>query len=441
MRVVRVSIDAPSGAREDITVRGGASEARARLIAQGEKWVLQVRPVDIVALGLHEGQQVALWPDAEGWRIGPYIGIMTVLRPSARGGFCSLSGKRDNYDGLARIGREYGAVVFVFAAENMYYRQKRVLGYGRNAARQWVAREYPWPDVIYNRVPDRTSEGKRTVTLAKRRFTEQGGALFNPGFLNKWQLHAWLSQDDALARYLPGTRLLRSATDLLRMLKEHQMVYLKPVSSFAGQGIFQLRTTGNGFLLRYREGTQMREEHCVDFRGLLQTVSLRKQPGTYIVQQGLSLAMYQGAIFDVRVLVQKGAAGTWDLTGIGVRVAGRGGITTHVPCGGYIAPVEKILRDVFGEKPDTKDGIYQRVKKLALAIAPTIEKHMRQELGEMSMDIGITKKGECYFFEANAKPMKFDEPHIRRLSLCRLVEYSSFLAGKRVTNGASHAGN
>lgn len=30
------------------------------------------------------------------------------------------------------------------------------------------------------------------------------------------------------------------------------------------------------------------------------------------------------------------------------------------------------------------------------------------------MDLGIDDLGEIWFFEANAKPMKFDEPQIRK---------------------------
>lgn len=49
-------------------------------------------------------------------------------------------------------------------------------------------------------------------------------------------------------------------------------------------------------------------------------------------------------------------------------------------------------------------------------------------LGEMSMDLGVDEEGGLWFFEANSRPMKFDEPAIRKLSLERIFQYSHHLA-------------
>ena len=45
----------------------------------------------------------------------------------------------------------------------------------------------------------------------------------------------------------------------------------------------------------------------------------------------------------------------------------------------------------------------------------------------MSIDLGVDKSGNLWFFEANSKPMKFDEPEIRRKSLQKLIEYGYYL--------------
>jgi hypothetical protein len=45
----------------------------------------------------------------------------------------------------------------------------------------------------------------------------------------------------------------------------------------------------------------------------------------------------------------------------------------------------------------------------------------------MSMDLGVDTTGKLWFFEANSKPMKFDEPHIREKSLRRLVRFWKYL--------------
>src|SRR5690606_8511114 len=140
----------------------------------------------------------------------------------------------------------------------------------------------------------------------------------------------------------------------------------------------------------------------------------------YIVQQAIPLLTYNGRPFDVRVLVQKDIRGTWKVSGIGIRVAGVGGITTHVPQGGKIVSVKQALYPHFGK--NGTQNIVGNIQDTALKVANTIEQHF-EHLGEMSMDIGITEQGQLWFFEANAKPMKFDEPNIRSTSLRRIIEY------------------
>lgn len=145
----------------------------------------------------------------------------------------------------------------------------------------------------------------------------------------------------------------------------------------------------------------------------------------YIVQQGIELVSTNRRPYDLRVLVQKNQKGQWDISGVGARVAGSSSITTHVPRGGSIEDPVKLLEASFG--PEGSKRILVRAKNTALLIARQIERGSGYLLGEMSMDLGIDQQGGVWFFEANSKPMKFDEPHIRKRSLERIFQYSHFL--------------
>ncbi|MNO08507.1 hypothetical protein D3C81_2311920 [compost metagenome] len=46
----------------------------------------------------------------------------------------------------------------------------------------------------------------------------------------------------------------------------------------------------------------------------------------------------------------------------------------------------------------------------------------------MYMHLGVDEEGGLWFFEANSRPMKFDEPAIRKLSLERIFQYCQHLA-------------
>lgn len=440
MQYAYVTVD-EAKAHKKQRIRGGLTQCEGRL--EGTQLYLTKR--EARQLGLRNKQQVAYWPAEEALQLGPYIGIMTNKRPGGLTGFRGLRGRRETYVALLRMAKNMGAVAFVFACEDIDFKRLRVTGYTRSKGGAWLARDYPLPNVVYNRVPDRKSEVSPVVRQTKQKIAALAKihdiALFNPRFLNKWDLHRILERRPELRPYLPDTRVYRSPMDVLTMLKKHRVVYLKPRDTFAGQGIMRAVHKDGAFELCYKQGQRYRHERFSDSKGLLQAFNLRRHSGVYLVQQGLRLAKYKGGMFDARLLLQKNGMGTWELTGAGVRVAAKGGITTHVPNGGYIAPIEAVIGSVFQEPLDAPQGVYARVRKLALTIAPIIEEHYRSLFGEMSMDIGITEDGRCYFFEANAKPMKFDEPTIRQKSLKRLVEFSRYLSGYVPVEGSKYASN
>jgi hypothetical protein len=127
--------------------------------------------------------------------------------------------------------------------------------------------------------------------------------------------------------------------------------------------------------------------------------------------------------------VQKNGEGQWEITGIGARVAGNASITTHVPRGGSIEEPEKLLTAVFGASQARQ--VMRQARETAIVLAKQIERSSRTLLGEMSMDLGVDTSGQIWFFEANSKPMKFDEPHIRQKSLERIFQFSQHLYLKK----------
>lgn len=145
----------------------------------------------------------------------------------------------------------------------------------------------------------------------------------------------------------------------------------------------------------------------------------------YLLQQGIALAKYQKCSFDVRALIQRNGRGQWDIMGMGCRVAGPGRITTHVPNGGRIAPIDAVLQSTFKRKASE---IKRQITELVQRVPPVLEHYYGYEFGIISMDIGIDKHGRLWFFEANSKPMEFDEIDTQQRSLKHLIAYSRHLA-------------
>ncbi|MNW57884.1 Endospore coat-associated protein YheD [compost metagenome] len=214
------------------------------------------------------------------------------------------------------------------------------------------------------------------------------------------------------------------------MLTQYKKLYLKPESGKAGKGIMLLQLE-SGEPAVYQLTIQGERKKNVVYRTsklpqLWKRIRAETGRVPYIMQEGIELCKYHNRHFDLRLLVQKTGKGVWTVTGVGARLAGYKRITTHVPQGGSVEDPEQMLIPAFGSEMTSL--LINRLKSNALLIARQIEKGSGYVLGEMSMDLGIDTEGSMWFFEANAKPMKFDEPHIRKKSLERIFQFSHYLS-------------
>lgn len=343
-------------------------------------------------------------------------------------------GNHRNFIDLIKTGRELGAAVCVTRVKDLKLGQKMINGYLYDPdSKSWTQSMIPFPQVIYNRIPSRKDELSPEVQQVMKACIKHAKIkLFNPSFFYKWTLFEWLNKSKVTKRYVPATRKLTGPSDLELLLAEFPSLYLKPVKGKAGAGIMRVerpKTNPGPFILRIQEHRKSRVSHFPSIAKLWNSIKGVIGSEEYIVQQGIVLASYEDRPYDLRVLVQKNGKGEWDLTGVGARVAGKLSITTHVPRGGSIHEPGMVLAAAFGTEMARR--LLVRINRAALSIARQIEKASGHTLGEMSMDLGVDTSGQIWFFEANSRPMKFDEPDIRKKSLERIIEYSLFLTKNR----------
>ncbi|WP_373231438.1 YheC/YheD family protein [Cohnella sp.] len=341
-------------------------------------------------------------------------------------------GNRNNFVDLIRTGQTMGIITYVVTVKDLKLHTPSVLGFTyRKDDETWVRGSFPRPNIIYNRIPQREDERLPRVKRKLAALSKQPGVrLFNRRFFNKWSLFQWLNENKATKPFIPETKKLTNPAVLGNLLKRHRLLYLKPVRGKAGVGIMTVKVQPEKqlpFRLQIQEEIGSRTYRCSTMNRLWNRVikqsAVLGEP--YIAQQGITLAVVNRRPFDLRALVQKNGAGHWELSGIGARVAGDSSITTHVPRGGYIDDPEKLLVSVFGQEKTEK--VLSKVRKTTITLARQIERSAHYRLCEMSMDLGVDEKGHVWFFEANSKPMKFDEPHIRNKSLERIFQYSLYL--------------
>ncbi|CAH1219300.1 Endospore coat-associated protein YheD [Paenibacillus plantiphilus] len=355
----------------------------------------------------------------------PVLAILTIEDDAQL-----FRGNRTNFSDLILTGREHGFIVYVLTVKHLKLSGNQLNGFNYDhATESWQLQKFPFPDLIYNRIPLREDEllpgvrRKIRACLHNPRVT-----LFNPSFFNKWSLFKWLRQSRVTRPFIPTTRRMVSRQGLGKMMIKHNFLYLKPISGKAGKGIMTLRLQPEKqfpYKLKIQADKKSITYNCGSITKLWNRIKKESTGERYIAQQGIQLASFNERCFDLRALVQKNQRGQWDISGIGARLAGTLSITTHVPRGGSIDDPERLLVSAFGQEEARK--LLVKARSTSLLIAKQIERGSGQSLVEMSMDLGVDSDGNIWFFEANAKPMKFDEPDIRKRSLERIFQYGRFV--------------
>lgn len=356
----------------------------------------------------------------------PYtLAILTTKNKKGK-----VRGNFDNFKDLSQTGTNMGFQVYVLPIDQLNTRKKQLQGlFYDESKKKWIPSLMPFPHLIYNRIPYRQDEASKEVRAKIIRISKRKNVkLFNPTFFNKWELFKWLSNSAITNKYLPETKRLKSLALLESMLTSHKFLYLKPESGKAGKGIMTVRYEENEILpyaLSVQRDKNSSTIRCLTLEKLWAKISKESTSSNYIIQQGIELTRYNGRSYDLRLLIQKNKVGKWEVSGMGARLAGALSITTHVPRGGSIESPVKLLEHSFSEKQAAT--VIRKCEEAVIQIASQIESESKSLLAEMSMDVGIDKNGDIWFFEANSKPMKFDEPHIRKKSLQRIFQFGQFL--------------
>lgn len=420
-----------------IDIRVGNTVASARLVINGMKrktYMLSPELAKFLHLGKRKRIQLRYDEESNQIHIGPVIGVLSPSLPNY-----------DIYDPkslqaelilLSKIGRTLPAYVYVFTPGSIDWRNKTVRGYNyqqiSSTRSGWVSSIYPLPDVVYNRVPSRSSE----IRPAMRRTIKKLNSLphlkmFNPSFLNKWKVYEYLSTNPELQAFLPETRMLTTA-DLEEMLQNYPEVYLKPCNGSLGKGIIKATVKPKGVIRYVVYGNHKIRGTAYSPSDLLKKTRRYRRGKPYIVQQGLNLSTYKGSPFDIRIIFQKNRHGHWQVGKKFVRVAPKGSSISNLSRGGKAEKADKIFSHIYKGKQTIKDKNTE-IDNLCHKLAATLENASQLNYGELGMDIGVDKAGHPWLIEVNSKPRKstrtsFSQAIVRN-SFKRPLQYASFLAG------------
>lgn len=367
--------------------------------------------------------------------LGPVIGILTT--GIGKGSEQPLSPRAGFFKHLLSAQKGEGVYYFLFTPADVSWENKAVNGYFLrqiNGRVEWKRHWIPFPNVIYNRIPNRSTESQPLIQQFKRNVMQYTGArMFNPNFFDKWSIHEKLVNHPDTQSHVPETYLSPNIDTIDQMLRRYGMVYLKPAGGSLGLGIVRVTLhPKHGYLCRYHTEHGNVLKRFSSLSGLLNHVFTgRRKLSRYLIQQGISLMKIEGRPVDFRVHLHKNRHNQWVVTAIAAKAAGHGSVTTHVRTGGTVLSSLEALRYVFGSQAEV---IYNEITSVSVKLAETIEATLDHDLGELGFDIGVDQKGHIWMFEANSKPGRsiFKHPSLKqadRESIRYILDYSYYLAG------------
>jgi hypothetical protein len=346
--------------------------------------------------------------------IGPLVGIFTA-------GFTSLplepiGDRTEFFSKLLSVNKMVGALPFVFGEQHIDWDLGIIEGYFYHNNR-WETVEIPFPNVIYDRLPNRRSENNpRLIKVRERLQKEYLIPWYNPGFFNKLDIHERLIQDDTVSNFLPDTLPFTSFSSIETMLSNHGHVFIKPKNGSLGLGVHQLIYDRHSdyYFCRYQdENGENRLRKFSSLEGLMGTVFANQSLEKMLVQQGIHLLRSESRSIDFRVHTNKDDMGNWHVSAIAAKIAGLGSVTTHARSGGDIKTMEEIF-------PNDECILYtEKLSNAALLLSGALDRHVEGIIGEIGFDLGIDRNGDIWLFEANSKPGRtiFTHPELKDFDL------------------------
>lgn len=331
-------------------------------------------------------------------KVGPLIGILC-----GKGNSDDFSGNKEMFREIQYRLSKGGGISFVFTPEGI--ENDCINGYYYIDS-QWMYIRFPIPDLIYNRIRTYKDETNKVLIPVRKLINRYTIPYFNPHFFDKWDTFVQLNSHIEINKYLPPTAHLSSKQQFSDWIDDYNNIYVKPVLSNQGKGIFKVCKEGDLFIVN----TNKEKQTFQSIDDLWNQLDFEAKINKYIIQKSINLLTFEGSPYDYRVLVQR-IKDHWSVTGIGVRCARKDRITTHVPNGGRIISLDQL------DSPLT----VSEIEHLVILIARKLEIAYGY-LGEFSLDIGKDEDQNLWVFEVNSKPMKFDELHIYNKAMNRLID-------------------
>lgn len=243
----------------------------------------------------------------------------------------------------------------------------------------------------------------RTIVLAKtwrnklKKLANSSIVYNRMNRFSKFRIYQLLADNRYLARYLPYTMLYTRA-NLQKAMNNYSSIYIKPSSGSVGKGIIRItQTRTQSWKLYWKKGQPIIKKS----KDLIRFIENYVGTKSYIIQEAIPLATYNGKPYDIRVSVQKGSSGKWQVTGMVGKVAAKGRHVTNVARGGKVKRCEPL----FQSSGFDIDKMKRAVTDASLEIAKYLAEKL-PHLADIGLDMGIDRAGNIKMIEMNGRDQR-----------------------------------
>ena len=299
---------------------------------------------------------------------------------------------QERIDLYRKAAAKYDASVLFMSLSTIHYKRHKAKGYEwKNGKYRLVYKAIP--KVIHNRaMPFKRKLKRKLNRLAKTSYVFNARTRYS-----KYRIHRLLHAHTDMRTQLPLTRNFTKKS-LAGMMRDCEVIFVKPQSGSVGKGIYRLAKTGSGKW--HLRGKRLKK--LLPATRVYQRLRRLANGKAYLLQKGITLATYRNRPYDVRVSVQRNESGYWQITGMVGKLAAKGSHVTNIARGGKAKRVEQLFTGSGLATPYTK----QRVQRLSLKVVEILSTRFRR-LADVGLDIGVERTGKPYFIEVNGRDQRY----------------------------------
>ena len=283
----------------------------------------------------------------------------------------------------------------------------------------WVKKTSPFPDVIYNTNSFSRDKQTRAVDMLREKVPFTSHSIGS-----KATVYRNLMRYKQYADYLVPSETILSADHFFAFLEKYPQAVCKPAWGSQGIDVYFIKKEGAAVQLRLGAAISN-----YDTREAAAFIRDKIRHEEYIMQPYINCRTTTGVPYDLRLHVQKGAAGKWVTPVIYPRISASDSIVCNIGQGGYWSDLTGFLKREFGAR---YYDIWKYIELFSLQLARHMDEIQQElygeELDELGIDIGLDEAQKIFVYEVNWRP---GHPPLTNISLSvvkNTIRYAMYLA-------------